>query len=1129
MQNTSSSHQSPLIEIETNRFEDHNKLFGIRQEWIVFWVSFLVTFAIYTFTLAPSVVLRDSGELVTAADHFGVPHPPGYPLLTLLSYMFIHIVPFGNVAWKVNWFNALCSSLAVGFVSYLICTSGRILTSNLISTLQEKSQQTFSRAIGFCSITGGLVLALSHAMWSQSVVAEKYALNSLLMSLILVFLYKWFLEPEKYRYISLAAFFFGLGMTAHQTLLFIFPAVVAAVYFKTTSFIPDTYSHYKKISTIKNFPDLILDTIKRLFYCGFIQDTFFKSFFIFSLLLINTSFSVFAILSRDLQLLDICLRWHIVSIPLIILLTSYKKPFTTEYLIFVGLAVICFLITLFGALVIQTPDFARFSGPVDVTKLVEESINAKVLCLSLTSLILAFGSCAFFFSREKASRFIPILLLASWAGLSFYGYLSIASKTNPPMNWGYASTPQGFFHAINRGQYENNLANTIKSVLGPAFFVKAVVDNTPSKTTTQQLLGVAEGISSFAKKLKLYCIDLLQNFTVYIFVISLLSLFYIRKIPRASWSWIFFLVVSFLFMSVALTYMVGGDMDRQARWINRVFFIPSHIIYSFAIGYGLMCGTYYLFQKNWFFPPALLILLTIPVVFSKHYPQDKFNWELSEQRDHDFGWQYGYDMLINCEPNSFIFGGTDPGRFVPTYMIFAESRQNPSWKMDQLANPKRKEFDRRDMYIVTQNALADETYMNYIRDHYGFSRPLNYSDFEKKHLDRATMYPKEAMWIPERIDGERAFKQYVDLARTNPAAAPGIRVSPDGRVSIAGIEGVFAINGLLAQLIFEKNKNRIKFYVEESFPLPWMYPYLQPFGLIMELNKDPLKEIPDEVMAKDRIYWDAYTKKLMDNPAYLRDEDARKAFSKLRVSIGGLYFWRALNEPNLEKRKKYLIEAEYALRQSIELCPFSTESVFRYVDMLAKGERYEEAIKELQILMKEDPLNDKIGENMKIMQNQLTLLNNQKQLELFIAQNPGSIQAYVQLLQSILARGRTDIFEVKADEIMKRGSVPPEVYNQIGQMYLNYQQVDKAKRIFLEYTKRNSTNSVTWYNLALLQSLTGETNQALDSLENAVKYDPTFSAAAVGEQRFTPLKASPRFNSIVNSPAKTKPLPVKKN
>src|SRR5882724_6240081 len=34
-------------------------------------------------------------------------------------------------------------------------------------------------------------------------------------------------------------------------------------------------------------------------------------------------------------------------------------------------------------------------------------------------------------------------------------YLPLASMTNPPMNWGYARTVEGFIHVLNRGQYEH--------------------------------------------------------------------------------------------------------------------------------------------------------------------------------------------------------------------------------------------------------------------------------------------------------------------------------------------------------------------------------------------------------------------------------------------------------------------------------------------------------------------------------------------------------------------------------------------------------------------------------------------------------------------------------------------------
>ena len=39
-------------------------------------------------------------------------------------------------------------------------------------------------------------------------------------------------------------------------------------------------------------------------------------------------------------------------------------------------------------------------------------------------------------------------------GLTPYLYVPITSMTNPPMNWGYARTIDGFFHVVSRGQYE---------------------------------------------------------------------------------------------------------------------------------------------------------------------------------------------------------------------------------------------------------------------------------------------------------------------------------------------------------------------------------------------------------------------------------------------------------------------------------------------------------------------------------------------------------------------------------------------------------------------------------------------------------------------------------------------------
>ena len=78
--------------------------------------------------------------------------------------------------------------------------------------------------------------------------------------------------------------------------------------------------------------------------------------------------------------------------------------------------------------------------------------------------------------------------------------------------------------------------------------------------------------------------------------------------------------------------------------------------------------------------------------------------------------------------NAIFFGGTDPGRFVPTYMIYS-AKVRP------------------DIYLITQNALADNTYMNVMRDLYG-----------------------EQIWIPTGKDSSNAFSQYINcLLYTSPS------------------------------------------------------------------------------------------------------------------------------------------------------------------------------------------------------------------------------------------------------------------------------------------------------------------------------------------------------------------------
>ena len=70
----------------------------------------------YFYTLAPTVTSGDSGELVSAACTLGVPHPPGYPLWTITAHFFTRIVPFKDVAARVNLMSAFLGACTVALV-----------------------------------------------------------------------------------------------------------------------------------------------------------------------------------------------------------------------------------------------------------------------------------------------------------------------------------------------------------------------------------------------------------------------------------------------------------------------------------------------------------------------------------------------------------------------------------------------------------------------------------------------------------------------------------------------------------------------------------------------------------------------------------------------------------------------------------------------------------------------------------------------------------------------------------------------------------------------------------------------------------------------------------------------------
>jgi hypothetical protein len=235
----------------------------------------------------------------------------------------------------------------------------------------------------------------------------------------------------------------------------------------------------------------------------------------------------------------------------------------------------------------------------------------------------------------------------------------------------------------------------------------------------------------------------------------------------------------------------------------------------------------------------------------------------------------------------------------------------------------------------------------------------------------------DKIYIPTADDLQKCFQEYTEDAQQRLKSnklKPGENVKvTEGRVQLSGQVSVMEINALLVKSIFDKNSDR-EFYIEESFPLDWMYPNLEPHGLIMKINRQPSLELSDEIIKKDHDYWTSYVQPMIgdwlnDDTSvedvatfaekiylkqdlsgftgdwrFIENDYPQKMFSKLRSSIGELYVWRMNHAANSSEKERTAHEADFAFRQALALCPYSPEVVYRYVNFLLSRNRLSDGL-----------------------------------------------------------------------------------------------------------------------------------------------------------------------------------------
>ncbi|MGA0848508.1 MAG: protein O-mannosyl-transferase family [Chthoniobacterales bacterium] len=921
-------------------------------------IAALISGAVYFYTAQPNVGLLDSGEFIVAAQHFGVPHPTGYPLWTILAWLF-QLLPLGNAAWEVNLFSGLCGALAVGATT--------LLASSMLRWMMpwwgggEARIQVPALVTGFIAVSFGLLFAFSFSFWTQAVIAEVYTLHGLLVALFLLSLYWWVRRPEADRPILATFFTFSLCMSNHHLTLALAPLPLLVPLLVRRSV----------------FWDVLVASVvsAALVYLGF------------------------AWLSNDA--------------------TTWSTAMRFFYFAMLGLIIL---------------------------------------------LVLKW--------RRTDLKIVLLVPLAVIVGLLPYAYMPFASSTNPPMNWGYTSTPEGFFYSINRTQYAGSLSDLIVKTLGKGMGTAPEKPPEPEDPERISTLELGREFTNF------YWRKLIENFTPWSVIAFFAAVLAVFRLPLRQRTFLYLLLFGFL-----LAAFLQPIMERTETTIDSWSLQFPYHGYAYLL-FSLLCaaGTGYVLARLMSARPALryaaYALPLLPLWTGIH------NAPLASQRDHWFGWHYGHDMLKDLPKDAFVFGGTDPGRFVPTYMILGESFVDPKDRRDP-------NFDRRDLVIVTQNALADAFYQKYIHDHYAPGRPKAEGWFEK-WLGRDKQYPVDDTIMPSE-------QELMDIVRKVSMNLPPGANPQDPNVGIL-------YHAAIAQWIFEKNKDKREFFIEESFPMEWTYAYAVPNGLSYRLNKEPLETLPPEVVAEDFRYWNDYVERLLGDKNFHEDFDAKRSFSKLRNSTGNLY-----------RARQMWNEAERAYRQALQLHPNNMESLVALSDILRAQKRWDEMAEMWDRAIEGDPNNRAVAK----ARERVTRLREADReiaaLQSELAANPQNPEIVSNLLRLYMETGQPDLARQQLELSAQAFGDNPDFLKFAVDFSNNNGQWQAGLGPARRLATVMSNDAGVWLALARFEFANREMNSFLESARRAVQLGGIQAKSALAnDPMYAMVRGTPEFQQLLS-------------
>ncbi|MCL1946543.1 MAG: DUF2723 domain-containing protein [Chitinivibrionia bacterium] len=185
-------------------------------ENIVGGLVFLIAFATFFSTVAPTTSFWDCGEYIAASYTLGIPHPPGNPLYVLIARLFTIIFSWTQqVAFRINLLSVITASITAFFLFKIIVLSMK----GWIGELDEKWKIATINIAGF---VGALFGVFNYTFWFSAVESSVYipSILTIVLNVYIMLIWANSKEANRDKYLVLFAYLAFLGIGLHMMAMF---------------------------------------------------------------------------------------------------------------------------------------------------------------------------------------------------------------------------------------------------------------------------------------------------------------------------------------------------------------------------------------------------------------------------------------------------------------------------------------------------------------------------------------------------------------------------------------------------------------------------------------------------------------------------------------------------------------------------------------------------------------------------------------------------------------------------------------------------------------------------------------------------------------------------------------------